>query len=187
MLRNKLTIAALCAISLMSTSCARNINSNTYAAGHVGEASFTHQGKIVSVRKITVQHAESLEDNTTGGMLGLVGGGLAGNQFGGGSGNTIATVVGAVGGAIAGSLIEKELKTQDGMEYAVKLTNGQMLTVVQGMDTQFSVGQKVMVMISHDGRSRVVADSSFEQDVQNEIRQPIVKIVKGYKKPGTGR
>ena len=71
----KLIAPALAVVAL--SGCARNIESGTYAAGHVGEASFTYQGVIVSARKVNVEGHESLEDNTLGMAMGAVGGGLA--------------------------------------------------------------------------------------------------------------
>jgi len=87
-------------------------------------------------------------------------------------------VGGIVAGAIIGSLVEKQLKTQEAFEYVVKLTNGQLMTVVQGLDTQFQVGQNVLVMVGHDGRSRVVADNSGSQSIQQAIPSPHVNVVK---------
>lgn len=152
--------------------CARNINSDTYKASHVGEASFTYQGVVASARKVQVEEGEYLGENTTGMAIGGVAGGLAGNQFGGGSGNVAATVGGALIGGLAGTLAEKALKSQEAMEYAVRLNNGTMMTVVQGMDNPLSPGQRVLVMTSQDGRSRVVADHSGYNEAQPMLNTP---------------
>jgi hypothetical protein len=42
------------------------------------------------------------------------------------------------------------------MEYIVRLDNGALLTVVQGMQPQIAVGQRVYVQESTRGRSRVL-------------------------------
>lgn len=144
-----------CVVSL--TSCAREISSNVYAADSVGEASRTFSGVVISARQVTVQDAERLQDNG----LGIIGGGLAGayagSHVGKGEGNTLATIGGAVVGATAGAFAEKQLKTQQGMEYVVKLDNGEAMTVVQAVSPQFGVGQNVYVIISQQGRSRVIS------------------------------
>ncbi|MGB0935637.1 MAG: glycine zipper 2TM domain-containing protein [Alphaproteobacteria bacterium] len=165
------------AVSLLALSgCARNISPNTYKASHVGEASFTYQGVVASARQVVVENSEELEQNSTGILGGGLAGGLAGNQFGGGSGNVAATVGGAVLGGIAGAFAEKALKSQDAMEYVVRLNNGSMMTVVQGMDLQLAMGQRVLVMVSHDGRSRVVPDQTGINDVQPMVSAPAQKV-----------
>jgi outer membrane lipoprotein SlyB len=178
MIKNKLIVSILCILALLLTSCERNINSNAYTAASVGEASFSYQGTVISVRQVQVQEGDRLEDNKSGIGLGALGGGVIGNQFGNGGGNLAATIGGAVVGGVIGSMVEKKLKEQTGFEYVVKLTNGQIMTVVQGLDAAFGIGQRVIVIVSNDGRSRVIADNSPIQDVQAPIQAPSVKIIK---------
>jgi len=161
-----------CIAVLALSGCARNISGDTYKASAVGEASFSYQGVIATARKVHVEEGEYLGENQTGIALGAVGGGLAGNQIGRGSGNVAATVGGAVLGGVAGAFAEKALKAQDGMEYTVKLTNGSMMTVVQGLDNPMSPGTRVVVVVGQDGRSRVVPDQSGYQDVQPMMNRP---------------
>lgn len=55
------------------------------------------------------------DNNQVGGTIaGAVVGGLVGNQFGGGSGRTLATVAGAVGGGIAGNKIQENHQRNTG-------------------------------------------------------------------------
>lgn len=167
---------------LVLSGCARNINSDTYKASHVGESSFTYQGVIASARKVHVEEGEYLGENSTGIAMGGLAGGLAGNQMGKGTGNVAATIGGAVIGGVAGAFAEKALKSQDGMEYAVRLNNGSMMTVVQGLDNPMNPGQRVLVIVSQDGRSRVVPDQSGYQEAQPMMNAPKHKseiIVKG--------
>ena len=178
MIKNNLLKAVALVLCFNLVGCARTIDSNVYSEASVGEASFTYQGAIISVRKVQVHGAERLEDNKTGMAIGGVGGAIAGSTMGRGAGNVGATVGLGILGATVGSLIEKKLKQQDAIEYAVKLTNGQLMTIVQGLDTIFSVGQNVFVIVSHDGRSRIVADNSGTHDVQTPIAAPQVKINK---------
>lgn len=151
------TLSSLFAAIALFTGCAREISSNVYSADHVGEASKTFSGVVISARQITVQEKERLEENG----LGIVGGGLAGayagSHVGKGEGNMLATVGGAIAGATAGAFAEKALKTQQAMEYIVKLDNGEAMTVVQGMQPSFGTGQNVYVMIGQSGRSRLIS------------------------------
>ncbi len=172
---SKIAISAVVLLTL--SGCAREISSNVYKASHVGEASFTYQGIIASARVVKIDEGEYLEQNSTGIALGAVGGGVAGHQIGHGKGNIAATAAGALLGGVAGAYAEKALKSQEAMEYAVQLTNGSMMTIVQGKDLAFPAGQRVLVMVSQDGRSRVVADNSPVQEAQPLVIQPQTKIV----------
>ena len=142
---------------LMTSGCARQISSNVYSANSVGEVSSSLPGVIISARMVTVEDKEYLEDNTLGLVGGGVGGALVGSQFGKGRGNTLATIGGGVAGAVAGAYAEKALKTQNAMEYMVTLESGETKSVVQGVDPTFAAGQKVWVIVSSQGRSRVTA------------------------------
>ena len=144
-------------IAFVSVGCARQISSNVYSAHSVGETSSTYPGVIISARAVTVEDKEYLEENGLGIVGGGVGGALVGSQIGKGSGNTLATVGGAVAGAVAGAYAEKALKSQDAMEYIVALDNGESKTVVQGVDPTLTVGQKVWLIVSYHGRSRVTS------------------------------
>ena len=67
---------------ILLSSCASDIKSNTYSANSVGEASFSYQGTILSVRKVKVKDLNT----GTGAIGGAVAGGLAGNQISNGGG-----------------------------------------------------------------------------------------------------
>jgi outer membrane lipoprotein SlyB len=150
-----LMVSLLAAVSVCG--CARQISSNVYSAASVGEVSKTVPGVIISARTVTVEDAEYLGDNTLGILGGGAAGALIGSRVGKGSGNTLATIAGGVGGAVAGAFAEKALKTQNAYEYIVALDNGDSKTVVQGLDPAFAVGQKVWLIESMQGRSRVTA------------------------------
>jgi outer membrane lipoprotein SlyB len=179
--RTMIKLISPCLAVLALGGCARNIDSGTYKASAVGEASFTYQGVVASARKVHVDEGEYLGENQTGIALGAVGGGLAGSQIGHGTGSVAAALGGAAIGGLAGAFAEKALKAQDGMEYAVKLTNGSMMTVVQGLDNPLAPGQRVLVMVSQDGRSRVVPDQSGYQDVQPMVNTPKQKTEVSFK------
>ncbi len=157
MKKTTLLLVSLGCLSLLISGCARNISSNSYDARTIGAASNTYAGVIVSMRKVMVEEGDYLEDNKVGGIMGAVAGGVLGNAVGGGRGRTIATAAGALAGAAAGAYAEKQLKSQEGFEYTVKLDAGGMKTVVQGTDVVLYPGQRVMLIEDNRGRSRVVA------------------------------
>jgi outer membrane lipoprotein SlyB len=150
----------LCGALLLCIGCARNISSSTYDARSIGSASETYECVVVNVRKVMVEEGDYLEDNKTGAILGAVAGGVGGNMIGGGRGRTAATALGAVAGGVGGAMAEKALKSQEGLEYVVRITSGgrrgEMRTVVQGLDGTLAKGQPALLMVGGNGRSRVV-------------------------------
>lgn len=148
----------LSAAAVMTLSgCARDISSDIYSESHIGETSTTYSGVIISARQIRVQEHEKLKENELGILGGGAAGGAIGHTMGKGKGKDVATVAGAIAGAVGGALAEKALNTQDAMEYVVELKNGEMRTVVQGMEPRLGNGQEVFLMVSTQGRSRLRA------------------------------
>lgn len=102
----------------------------------------------------TVTRVEQVSGHrsTTGGMIiGGIAGGLLGNQVGGGSGKTVATVAGAAGGAYAGKKIaERSEKTK--YRVTVRMDNGRMAVVTQSSVYQIREGSHVIV---HHGKARL--------------------------------
>jgi outer membrane lipoprotein SlyB len=161
------TVSRLISISLVALisasifgGCARQISSNVYSANAVGETSTTYPGVVISCRQVLVEDKEYLEQNGLGIIGGGVTGGYLGSKVGKGEGNMLATVGGAIVGATAGAYAEKMLKSQNAIEYVVALENGEAKTVTQGLDPSYSAGQKVWLIVSQRGRSRIVPRQS---------------------------
>jgi outer membrane lipoprotein SlyB len=149
--------AAVTSLSLLLGGCARNISPHVYSEKSVDEAADTYEGVVLTARRVTVKGSESLKDNTIGGAAGGVTGAVLGSMIGGGRGSALAAVGGGLLGAVGGAYAQDALSTQEGMQYVVRLTNGQLKTIVQGTDVNIPVGSRVLVMISHHkGRSRIV-------------------------------
>ena len=77
-------------------------------------------------------------------------------------GNSAVNVIGAVGGAVLGGYLgskaQEGLSAQNGIEYIVKLNNGKAITLTQGNDVVFTVGQPVYVLDADYGeRARIIA------------------------------
>ncbi|MCH1430694.1 MAG: hypothetical protein L7U87_08080 [Chlamydiales bacterium] len=156
------TIAALCIACVSLSSCSSEISANTYSDMHVGETSTTYMGVILSAREVTVAGNDKLDHNGAGQSAGMVAGGLAGSGMGSGNGNGAAIIGGALLGTIAGAYAEKHLKKQKGIEYVIKLDSGELKTIVQGAGEMIAVGQKVLLMVSEKGRSRVISYNGAE-------------------------
>jgi len=78
-----------------------------------------------------------------GAVAGAVLGGLVGNQFGGGDGKTVATVVGALGGGWAGNTVEKRMKKDTVYQVEVRMEDGSLRTLEQ--NSPATVGARVTV------------------------------------------
>lgn len=153
---NSLILLVLVFGLFMIGGCARNISSSSY--GTVGSASQTYECTVISVRKVAVTEGDRLEDNKSGALMGAVAGGALGNMIGGGRARIATTAAGALAGGVGGAMLERNMKTQEGLEYVVRLRSGEMRTVVQGLDNPLYRGQKALLIIdeSRGGRSRVV-------------------------------
>lgn len=149
-------MAALAALVGVCTACAPQVSSRVYSSRHVGEASATYPGVVVSVQEVFVEESDRMEDHPTGVLAGGLLGAGAGSMVGKGKGNFLTTAGGAVAGAIAGSFVEKKLKEQTAFEYVVQLDSGSHVTIVQGGPEPLEVGAPVFVLMGHRGRSRLI-------------------------------
>ena len=95
------------------------------------------------VEAVTPVQRESANPSGVGAIAGAVLGGLVGNQFGGGSGKTLATVAGMVGGGIAGNTVEKKMKKDVVYQVDVRMEDGTLRHLEQ--DTPVGVGERVSV------------------------------------------
>ncbi|WP_194442400.1 outer membrane lipoprotein [Pseudoalteromonas simplex] len=116
-------------------------------------------GSVQSVRAITEQ--ELVKDKTNGWETfgGALIGGVIGNQFGGGSGRTVATILGSmIGGSVAHNRQQNSRVIQYQLvELMIKVESGEQFMVVQDKDNQmlFSQGDKVRLVYLTDNTVRV--------------------------------
>jgi outer membrane lipoprotein SlyB len=112
---------------------------------------------VIEKHEVTLKNGEGLQDNTTGMIGGGLAGALLGSTIGHGEGEVVAEVAGGLGGAVGGAALEEKLRSDKAMQYIVQLENGDMKTVVQAIEPRFEVGDKVFLMESNKGRSRIEA------------------------------
>lgn len=116
-------------------------------------------GKIGSVRNISQK--ELIEDKNQGWKVfgGALVGGVIGNQFGGGSGRDIATVLGAIiGGNIANNRNpEYQERTIYLVELMIKVDQGKEYMVIQDLDSKmvFHSGDAVRLIYLEGGTVRI--------------------------------
>ncbi len=149
----KIFVSILAAVLLAG--CGANLDNSHYNTSAAGQINNVQEGTIISARAVSI----STENGTVGQLAGGIAGGVAGNTIGGSS---VANTLGAIGGAVLGGYLggkaQQGLSTQGGMEYIVKLDSGRTITLTQGTDVVFSVGQSVYVLDADRGeRARIIA------------------------------
>ncbi|MDE6250538.1 MAG: hypothetical protein K2M34_02805 [Alphaproteobacteria bacterium] len=146
-------ILAIC-MACVLTACAANLDTNRYQTSAAGQINSVQEGVIINARPVRI----ATENGGVGSLAGGVAGGALGSTIGG---SNVANIIGAVGGAVLGGALgakaQEGLSAQNGMEYIVKLDNGKAITLTQGDDTVYSVGQAVYVLDAQYGeRARII-------------------------------
>ena len=140
----------------MLAACHPNVSPDSYSLGSVGQVNRAVRGTVISTRLVDISGTSGV-----GATAGALGGAVGGSAIGSGARSNIAGAIGgAIVGGVAGAVIEEGATQQKGMEYTVETENGALLTIVQGVDTPLSVGQKVIVL--YGSKSRVIADTSHK-------------------------
>lgn len=145
-------IALLGVVALILAGCASNISPNTYSVGNVGQVNRTISATVISVRPVDIAGTTG-----AGGAVGASAGAVAGSSMGSNArDNLLGAIGGAVAGGIAGAAVEGGSTKQKGLEYVVETENGNLMTIVQGVEPQFVEGQKVLVL--YGSPSRLISD-----------------------------
>ncbi len=142
----------LVATGLMA--CNPQETGNVVNARQAQTAQTVFYGTIVGAQPVTVQGGNATAE-VVGTLAGGLLGGLAGNEVGKGTGRDIATAVGATAGAAAGNRIAGAATTVQATEWTVSLESGSTISVIQA-DPVFQMGQRVQVVQSGDGTTRLV-------------------------------
>jgi outer membrane lipoprotein SlyB len=113
------------------------------APSHQGAATHcTSCGTVISTH--TYQRAAA-HGSGLGIATGAVVGGLLGNQIGGGTGRSLATVAGVVGGGYAGNEIEKNVRKTTVTQVRVRMGNGSVRSFTEAGGSRWHSGQHVRV------------------------------------------
>lgn len=99
-------------------------------------------GVVDSVREVKLEGAPS----GIGPAAGAVIGGIGGSGFGHGRGSAVGAVVGTVAGGVAGQAVEDAAARKPGLEITIRLENGQLIAVTQGIGESFQPGDHVRVL-----------------------------------------
>lgn len=141
----------LLAAALLS-GCVSSKAGDVYSRDQARTEQSVRMGTIEAVREVQIEGTKS----GLGAVAGGVTGGIAASTIGHGTGSAVAAAVGAIAGGFAGAAAEEGITRNSGVELTVKLDSGQMIAVVQGVDTNttFQPGDRVRVL-SGQGVTRV--------------------------------
>lgn len=151
------SIVLALAVALVAAGCASSKGGDVYTRGQVREVQSVKTGTVLNSRIVQIEGTKS----GIGDAAGAVVGGIAGATRGGGNGGAesqIAGVVGAVVGGVVGAAAEEGLTRTDGIELIIKLDDGPVISVVQGVSSKeednFKAGDKVYIL-ENEGVTRV--------------------------------
>jgi outer membrane lipoprotein SlyB len=132
--------------------CRPSYSPDDYATSAVQQMNRVEQAVIIGQRRVTVT-----AEGTTGAATGGAAGGIVGSQAGGGN---MTGAIGAVGGALVGGLFgaatERVAGNTTAMEYIVRKTNGDLLSVTQRDEIPLAIGERVLVIAG--AQARIVPD-----------------------------
>lgn len=149
------TVLGAIAMTLVLSGCASSsLTGKSYSQSEARQIQTVRYGTVLSATPVVI---EGRKDGVVGSGAGAIVGGLAGSTLGGGKGSSIAAVLGAVAGGMVGQAIEENTTRKQGQEVTVRLSNGEILSIVQEVENQsfFQVGEQVR-LLKRGGVARIV-------------------------------
>jgi outer membrane lipoprotein SlyB len=149
--KNAIVAGILLFIVALVVSCASSRSGSVYSRDQARQTQTVSAGVVTHVRSVLIEGTKTPIGTAAGGAIG----GVAGSAVGGGVGRDLMTVAGAIAGGVAGAAAEEGITRKDGLEITVKLDSGSIIAVVQEADENFVTGERVSVLKSGDGTTRV--------------------------------
>lgn len=122
------------------------LTGRSYSAQEARYVQTVQYGVIESVELVVI---EGKKNGFVGTATGAIVGGALASNLGGGSGQDIATVLGAIAGGVLGNKVQENTSQKQGQEITILLDNGRMISVVQEVEQSgmvFQPGQRVRVL-----------------------------------------
>lgn len=130
--------------------CASSKSGDVYTRDEARRVQSVQYGVVEGTRKVRIEGTKS----EIGTGAGAIVGGIAGSSTGQGKGSAIGTVLGAVAGGVVGAAAEEAYTREDAVEITIRLESGRLISVVQGGQDEFKIGERVRVLGS-GGETRV--------------------------------
>lgn len=139
----KLALATLLGATLVMTGCASSLGGDSYSRGEARGEMSVRFGTLLAVRDVQIEG-----QGGSGSLVGALVGGLAGAGLDDGKTGIALGVLGAAGGAVLGDKLGKAATAAQGVEYTVRLDNGQILAIVQEKSPAFiaQLGQRIRIV-----------------------------------------
>lgn len=147
-------LAAMLMSCLLLAACVPSQQTGTsYSRDEARSVQNVKLGTIVDATPVMIEGTKT----GIGGVLGGVVGGLAGSTVDDGTTGDIAAVIAGAAGAAVGAKAESAITKAQGMEYTIKLDDGEVISVVQAVDPNAeSIGAGDAVkLLSQGGTFRV--------------------------------
>ncbi|MBU1195632.1 MAG: glycine zipper 2TM domain-containing protein [Proteobacteria bacterium] len=151
-IKNSVVVFCLMAmVSIFVSGCASSRSGQVYSRDEARQVQTVETGIVESVKQVLIEGTKTPVGTAAGGVAG----GVLGSTVGSGSGRTLATVFGALAGAAAGTVAEEGITRKQGLEIVVKKDDGQTIVVVQEADMVINPGDRVRIITSSQGATRV--------------------------------
>ena len=149
----RVVVSLLAAVAVVALSgCASSLSGGTYSRDQARVAQDVEYGRVEAVRVVAIEGTKT----NIGTGAGAIAGGVAGAEVSSGTTTrTVGALAGALIGGVVGSAAEEGITRQNGLEITVRLDSGRSIAVVQTADVQFRPGDRVRVLYSRDGTTRV--------------------------------
>jgi len=138
-----------------------NLQGNVYKAGQVNSSQDVQMVKLLSVLPAQVEVDNSQQKKgaeVIGGLLGAVGGGIAGNKIAGNGNRAAGTVVGVAGGgaggALLGSMVSDKTLVQ-GVTLTYKLDHKLKSSTQVGQPCEFAAGMDAAIISTSPTETRI--------------------------------
>ncbi len=138
-------------LATLLAGCVSSKSGEVYSRDEARQVMTVELGVVEFVKEVQVEGEKSGLGTAGGAIIG----GVAGSTIGGGKGSTLAALGGAIIGGIAGNVAEEKLTDFNGLEITVKLDSGKAIATVQANDVMFAVGDRVRVLTTRSGTTRV--------------------------------
>ncbi len=151
-----------------------NLQGNVYKAGQVNTSQDVKMVRLLSVLPAQVEVDNSQQKKgaeVIGGILGAVGGGVAGNHIAGNGNRTTGTVVGAAGGgaggALLGSLVSDKTLVQ-GVTLTYKLDGKLKSSTQVGKPCEYAPGMDAAIISTSQTETRIQPNATCPPDIAQQ-------------------
>jgi len=146
-------VALMLGAVLLAGCASPTLTGTTYSREEARQVHYVRYGVVQSSTPVVI---EGRTDGVVGTGAGAIVGGIAASTIGRGTGQDLATALGAVAGGVVGSRVEERSTRRQGQEIMVRLDNGEVISLVQEVENGqfFRPGERVRLLQS-GGTTRV--------------------------------